>query len=400
MSRYALCLLAALALCSVTPMAQAPAAPQGGGARGGGGGRGPALVSPEVGADRTITFRYAAPNATKVTVADINNGSAPMTKDANGVWTATVGPLAPDIYTYDFNVDGAVALDPRNTNTKMGYGGFGAVSVVEVPGDGPQFYDVKNVPHGEVRILPYTSKSLDGLNREMWVYTPPDYNKGKNFPVLYLFHGAGDIESGWMMIGRANNILDNLIAEGKAKPMVIVMPLGHTIQSFYAGPAKSAALPPAAGRGAAGAAPSPVPLSAFAKDLLEDVIPLVEKTYKVSTKPDDRAIGGLSMGGGQTINIGFNRMDLFRFIVILSAGANNADQSYPAFFKDAAATNKQLKLLWVSAGKDDTAGPAAKSLDTTLTAKGITHKYVVTEGHHEWTVWRHNLNEFAPLLFR
>jgi enterochelin esterase family protein len=252
---------------------------------------------------------------------------------------------------------------------------------------------VKPVPHGEVRIRPYESKTL-GLSREMWVYTPPDYDKGKSYPVLYLFHGAGDIESGWALIGRANNILDNLIAEGKAKPMIIVMPLGHAIQSFYAGPAKSAPAAPSA------AGVTPAPLTLFAKDLLDDVIPLVEKTYKVSTKPDDRAIGGLSMGGGQTLNIGFTRPELFRYIVILSAGSQNADQAYPGFFKDAAATNKQLKLLWVSAGKDDTAGPAAKALDATLTAKGITHKYVVTEGRHELTVWRHNLNEFAPLLFK
>jgi enterochelin esterase-like enzyme len=238
----------------------------------------------------------------------------------------------------------------------------------------------------------------------MWVYTPPDYDKGKNYPVLYLFHGAGDIESGWALIGRANNILDNLIAEGKAKPMVVVMPLGHTITSFYAGPAKAALtdLAQTAGRGAGGpAAPvAPAVLTPFAKDLLEDVMPLVEKTYKVSTKPDDRAIGGLSMGVGQTLNIGFTRPELFRYIVILSAGSQNADQAYPGFFKDVAATNKQLKLLWVSAGKDDTAGPAAKALDATLTAKGVNHKYVVTEGRHEWTVWRHNLNEFAPLLFK
>ncbi len=225
------------------------------------------------------------------------------------MWTAKVGPVAPDIYTYAFNADGIVALDPRNTNIKMGYGNFGPVNVVEVPGDGPQFYDVKPVPHGEVRIRPYESKTL-GLSREMWVYTPPDYDKGKGYPVLYLFHGAGDIESGWALIGRANNILDNLIAEGKAKPMLIVMPLGHAIQSFYAGPAKSAPVtPPAAGV-------TPAPLTPFAKDLLDDVIPLVEKTYKVSTKPDDRAIGGLSMGGGQTINIGFTHPELFRYIVI------------------------------------------------------------------------------------
>jgi enterochelin esterase family protein len=389
MSRHALSILAALALCSVSPSAQAPT-----GQRGAGGGRGPAVISPEVGADRTITFRFLAPNAKEVTVTDDTEGKPhPMTKDANGVWSVKVGPANPDIYTYAFNADGIIALDPRNTNIKMGYGNFGPVNVVEVPGDGPQFYDVKPVPHGEVRIRPYESKTL-GLSREMWVYTPPDYDKGKSYPVLYLFHGAGDIESGWALIGRANNILDNLIAEGKAKPMIIVMPLGHAIQSFYAGPAKAAPAPPSA------AGVTPAPLTPFAKDLLDDVIPLVEKTYKVSTKPEDRAIGGLSMGGGQTLNIGFTRPELFRYIVILSAGSQNADQLYPGFFKDPAATNKQLKLLWVSAGKDDTAGPAAKALDATLTAKGITHKYVVTEGRHEWTVWRHNLNEFAPLLFK
>ena len=389
MSRTGLVLVASLAVVVAGASAQGPA-----GGRGGGRGRGPAVVSPEVGADRTITFRYLAPNAQQVTVTDDTEGKPhPMTKDASGVWSVTVGPVRPDIYTYAFNADGIVALDPRNTNIKMGYGNFGPVNVVEVPGDGPQFYDVRPVPHGEVRILPYESKTL-GLSREMWIYTPPGYDKGKSYPVLYLFHGAGDIESGWALIGRANNILDNLIADGKAKPMVVVMPLGHAIQSFYAGPTKAAA--PAA----APANATPAVLSPFAKDLLEDVMPLVEKTYKVSTRPDDRAIGGLSMGGGQTINIGFTHPELFRYIVILSAGSQNAEQAYPGFFKDPAAINKQLKLLWVSAGKDDTAGPAAKALDATLTAKGITHKYVVTEGRHEWTVWRHNLDEFAQLLFR
>ncbi len=389
MSRTGLALVASLAVVVAGASAQGPA-----GGRGGGRGRGPAVVSPEVGADRTITFRYLAPNAQQVTVTDDTEGKPhPMTKDASGVWSVTVGPVRPDIYTYAFNADGIVALDPRNTNIKMGYGNFGPVNVVEVPGDGPQFYDVRPVPHGEVRILPYESKTL-GLSREMWIYTPPGYDKGKSYPVLYLFHGAGDIESGWALIGRANNILDNLIADGKAKPMVVVMPLGHAIQSFYAGPTKAAA--PAA----APANATPAVLSPFAKDLLEDVMPLVEKTYKVSTRPDDRAIGGLSMGGGQTINIGFTHPELFRYIVILSAGSQNAEQAYPGFFKDPAAINKQLKLLWVSAGKDDTAGPAAKALDATLTAKGITHKYVVTEGRHEWTVWRHNLDEFAQLLFR
>jgi enterochelin esterase family protein len=155
----------------------------------------------------------------------------------------TIGPLAPDIYTYSFNVDGVVALDPRNVNTKYGYGNFGPVSIVQVPGDTPAFYDVKDVPHGEVRIKPYVSKTL-GVNRTVWVYTPPGYDRGNNFPVMYLLHGAGDIESGWTLIGRANNILDNLIAEGKARPMVVVMPLGHAIQSFWTGPAGPRRWPP------------------------------------------------------------------------------------------------------------------------------------------------------------
>src|SRR5262245_31100538 len=188
----------------------APSAPQGRGGRGG-----PPIVSPEVGADGKVTLRLLAPNAkTVVASGELDGQPHPMTKDDTGVWSVTVGPLAPDIYTYAFNVDGVTSLDPRNANTKYGYGSFGAVSVVQVPGDGPQFYDVKPVPHGDVRIVPYVSKSL-GLSRTVWVYTPPGYDRGKDFPVLYLLHGAGDIESGWTMIGRANNILDNAIAEGK-----------------------------------------------------------------------------------------------------------------------------------------------------------------------------------------
>jgi enterochelin esterase-like enzyme len=364
------------------------------------GGRGMAAASPEIKADRSVTFRYSAPNARQVTVSgELDGKSYPMTKDANGIWSVTVGPLPPDIYTYSFNVDGVVALDPRNANTKYGYSSFGAVSVVEVPGDGPQFYDVKAVPHGVVRIHPYESKSL-GVNRTAWIYTPPGYEQGKDYPVLYLIHGTGDIESGWTLIGRANNIMDNLIAEGKAKPMIIVMPLGHTIQSFWTGPAKNAVTAAGAGGGRGGAAGGQA-VGAFGRDLLEDLMPLVEKEYKVLTTPDGRAIAGLSMGGGLTMNVGFNRTELFRYIGIMSAGSQNADVTYPEFFKDPNATNKQLKVLWIACGKDDTlVGSSAVALDKLLTSKGITHTYLITEGRHEWTVWRHHLNEFAPLLFK
>jgi enterochelin esterase family protein len=387
-----------LGLSAATVWAQgAPPAGQG---RGGRGGRGPTVVSPEVSADGSVTLRLLAPNAQQVTASgELDGKPHPMTKGNDGIWSVTIGPLPPDIYTYGFNVDGLTVLDPRNTNTKMGYGGFGPVSTVEVPGDGPQFYDVKPVAHGQVRILPYVSKTL-GVARAVWIYTPPGYESGKNYPVLYLLHGAGDIESGWTLVGRANNILDNLLAEGKVKPMVVVMPLGHAIQSFYAGPAKSAA--PASTPGASAAGSGAGALSLFARDLLDDVKPLVEKTFKVSTRPDDRAIAGLSMGGGQTINIAFNKPELFRYVVLMSPAAGQGlEQAYASFLSNPSVPNKQFKLFWMAVGRDDNlVGNGDKAFDQVLTAKGINHSFKLTDGRHEWTVWRHYLNEVAPLLFK
>ena len=371
----------------------------------------PTVISPEISPDRTITLRYRAPNAREVTVAgELDGKPHPLTKDADGVWSVTIGPLAPDIYTYAFTVDGVRVLDPRNSNIKLGYGSFLAANVVQVPGDGPQFYDAKPVPHGEVRIRPYESRSM-GVARTLWVYTPPDYDKGKDYPVLYLLHGAGDVESGWVLIGRANLILDNLIAEKKAKPMVVVMPLGHLIQSFWTGPAK--ALPdPAQKAFATGGLDAALTalmsgdgkggLGLFGKDLIEDVLPLVEKSFKVSRKPEDRAIAGLSMGGGQTVNVAFNRPELFRYVAIMSPAVTaRADQIYAAFLGNAPEVNKRFKLFWVGVGKDDTlTGPGDHAFKDVLTRRGITHTFRVTEGRHEWTVWRHHLNEVAPLLFR
>jgi enterochelin esterase-like enzyme len=372
---------------------------------------GPPPVSPEVNADRTVTLRLRAPDAKQVVAAGELDGTPhPMTKGADGVWAVTIGPLRPDIYTYAFNVDGVSALDPRNSNTKYGYGSFGPVSVVQVPSDGPEFYDVKPVPHGEVRIVPYVSKSL-GVSRTVWVYTPPAYEQGKGFPVLYLLHGAGDIESGWTMIGRANNILDNAIAEKKARPMVVVMPLGHTIQSFWTGPAKSVADPVIALMGRASlddiiasmmSGDGKGGLSPFARDLVEDVMPMIERTYKVSRRADDRAIAGLSMGGGQSVNLAFAKPELFRYLVLMSpAASGRVDQFYPDVMKNPASLNKQLKLFWIGVGKDDTlTGPGDRDFVQTLQKYGVTHTFVETEGRHEWTVWRHYLNTVAPLLFK
>jgi enterochelin esterase-like enzyme len=370
-----------------------PATP--GATPGGGRGRGgaPAVVSPEVHADGRITLRYRAPNATQVTASgELDGKPHPLTKDAEGVWSVTVGPFPPDIYTYAFNVDGVVALDPRNANTKFGYGNFGAVSIVQVPGAGPQFYDVKDVPHGEVRIKPYVSKTL-GVGRTAWIYTPPGYDQGKDYPVMYLLHGAGDIESGWTMIGRANNIIDNAIADGRATPMVVVMPLGYATQSFWAGPARTSTSAAPAGPGA---------LSLVAQDLLNDLMPMVERDYKVSRSADRRAIAGLSMGGGQTMNIAFNRPELFRYVVAMSPAANGITATnYPEIFKDPSKVNSQFKLFWIPVGEDDTlTGPGDRKLSEAFKAAGVNHEFTLTPGRHEWTVWRHHLNDLMTKVFK
>ncbi|MCC7043695.1 MAG: esterase [Acidobacteria bacterium] len=370
----------------------------------------PGYVSPEVGPDGRVTFRYLAPSAREITVSgELGGKSYGMSKDAKGLWSVTTDPLPPDIYTYTFNIDGVTALDPTNANTKYGYSIFGAASIVQVPGNGPQFYDVKPVPHGAVRIQPYVSKTL-GVSRTVWIYTPPGYDTGKDYPVLYLLHGGGDIESGWTMIGRANNILDNLIAEGRARPMVVVMPLGHTIQSYWTGPAVTVPDPAMASAGgsldaiirAMMAGDGKGGLSPFGRDLVDDVMPMVESTLKVSRRPDNRAIAGLSMGGGQTINLAFNRPDIFRYVVLMSPAAGaGADDIYPGIFNEPGRVNAQFKLLWLGVGKDDMlTGPGDLAFAATLKARGINHTFEITEGRHEWTVWRRYLRDVAPLLFK
>jgi enterochelin esterase family protein len=352
-------------------------------------------VSPQVNADRTMTLRFRAPNAKEVSViGEIDGKPHPMTKGDDGVWTATIGPLAPDVYNYQFNVDGIVAMDPANPSVKLGFGAFPPANLVEIPGDGAQFYDAKPVPHGTVRVETYHSKTI-GAPRTLWIYTPPGYDRGNTrYPVFYLLHGSGNIDSSWMLTGRANLIMDNLIAEGKAKPMIIVNPLGYARQGIGLGPEAPAPAAPAGPGGAVGG-------GAFGKDLLEDVLPYVEKTFRTLPGADNRALGGLSMGGGQSAAIGFANPDVFHSLVIMSAGSGNAAETYPDFFNNAAATNKKIKLLWMGIGKDDAlVGAGAKALDEALTAKGIKHTFRLTDGRHEWVVWRHHLNEVAPLLFR
>jgi enterochelin esterase family protein len=377
------------------PATQAPAgqtpAP---GARGGGRG-GPQLVSPEVKADNTVTLRFRAPNAQQVTlIGELDGKTYPMTKDEAGVWSATIGPLAPDVYNYQFNVDGVIAMDPVNPAVKLGFGAFPPANMFEIPGD--EFDDARNVPHGAVRIETYHSKTL-GVPRTVWVYTPPGYESGSTrYPVFYLLHGSGNIESSWMLTGRANYILDNLIAEGKTKPMIIVNPLGYARQGVNLAPERpvAAAAPPAGPGGAVGG-------GLVGQDLLQDVIPFIEQKFRTLKDADNRALGGLSMGGGQTVAIGFANPDTFHSLVVMSAGGTNVEQNYPAFFKDPAATNKKLKLLWVGVGKDDKlVMTGTMALKESLTKAAIKHTFRETEGRHEWVVWRHHLREVAPLLFR
>jgi enterochelin esterase-like enzyme len=376
-------ILAGLIFLAVIGYAQAPANR---------GANEPALVSPDVHPDRTITFRLRAPDAKAVALTGKlagTNKQIPLTKGSDGVWSVTVGPVVPEIYGYRFDVDGVSQTDPSNPAMQMAYGNC----QVEVPaGDGLAFYDAKQVPHGAMRIETYYSTSIKAT-RDLWMYTPPGYDSSKDkYPVLYLLHGGGNEESSWMRSGRDNYIMDNLIVEGKAKPMIIVTPLGYARPGLNMGPENGA------GRGPIGKEQTAL----FQQDLLNDVMPYVEKNFRTLNDADHRAIGGLSMGGGQTIAIGFTHTNLFHSIVILSSGAENADQTYPEFFANPAATNKTLKYMFLGVGSEDpVAGAHAKLLEATLTAKGINHDYWVLPGAvHEWIVWRTGLYQAAPKLWR
>ena len=349
--------------------------------------RAPRLVTFEVSPDQTVTLRIKAAEAENVSLQMNDAGIVdplPMKKDTSGVWSITVGPLKPDIYWYQFIVDGVVTLDPLNPELKRGRE---ITNMIEVPGKQPMYFSMQNVPHGIVWIIAYNSR-VTGTTRTMYVYSPPGYNPKSDikYPVLYLLHGGGDTEEGWYEIGKANRIADNLLAEGKIKPMFIVMPLGHA--SFQ-------------GAEPGGFMQQQGP-NAFEQDFLTEIMPLVEKTFNVLTDRTGRAISGLSMGGGQTISIGFSNMDKFAYILPLSAASRNPDQN-PVLQKnlsDPARVNKDMKLLWIACGTEDGLFAPAKEFSDFLDKKGITHTFFETPGGHSWLVWRLCLNEFLPLLFK
>ncbi len=341
----------------------------------------PPVVSPEVHADRRVTFRLRAPQSKEVSVSGewAGGGKAiPMTKDASGLWSVTVGPIEPDLYGYGFTVDGVGMLDPSNTFMKPMRSN--RTSVLEVLADKPTMQDFQDVPHGAVHVHAYRSKAV-GAIRSLHVYTPPGYDKNPaaRFPVLYLFHGSGDNDATWTAVGRAHFILDNLIAQGKAKPMVVAMTDGHAAPNT----------PEARGRNT----------ELFSRDLMGDVMPLVEASYRVKNDRLNRAIVGLSMGGGQSLTVGLNHPELFAWVGGMSSAINAPEQTFATALGDAKATNAKYKLVWLGIGKDDFLLKANQQFDELLTAKGVKHTFKLTEGNHSWPVWRRYLVDFAPLLF-
>lgn len=353
--------------------------------------QGPQVTSPEVAASRHVTFRILAPKAETVLLAgsdipDLGQG-AQMKQDPNGVWEVTLGPIDPGAYRYNFNVDGVSVIDPRNPATSES--NANTWSLVYVPGS--DFMDTKQVPHGAVAKVTYWSTSL-GRFRRMHVYTPPGYESGQGtYPVFYLLHGAFDCDDSWTSVGRAGFILDNLIATGKAKPMVVVMPAGHTGPFTF-------------GRR--------LPIDEFTKDFIGDIMPHVEKNYRVHTDKARRAIAGLSMGGAQTLNIAIPYPGKFGYVGVFSsgifgiAGGMGGAPEGPSWEEqqkgilDGTELKKGLKLVWFATGRDDFLVQTSRTSVEMLKKHGLDVVYKETDGAHTWTNWRNYLNEFAPQLFR
>jgi enterochelin esterase-like enzyme len=374
-----------------------------------GGAQPPQFVSPEISTDRRITFRIFAPQAQTIRLAagDIPGvgQTTQLTKAENGVWEVTVGPLDSGAYRYNFNVDGVATIDPRNPS--ISESNNNVWSLVYVPGS--DLFDTKDVPHGAVAEVTYNSTAL-GRFRRMHVYTPPAYEAGRDrYPVFYLLHGAGDNDNAWSSVGRAGFILDNLIATRKARPMIVVMPAGHTSR----GPTS------AAGR---------TGTEEFVKDFVTDVMPYVEKHYRVLTDRANTAIAGLSMGGGHTLNVAIPRLERFAYIGVYSSGllgafpelgrggrGNAPTAATPppnppptaaeweklnAATLDNPALKKGVRLFWFATGKDDFLLETTRATVDLFKKHGFAPVFNETPGGHTWVNWRNYLAEFAPQLFQ
>lgn len=346
--------------------------------------------SPEVHDDQTVTFRLKAPEAQKV---ELNPGAIntalgkgreaiPFTKGEDGIWMLTIGPLPPDMYAYHLRVDGVQMADPNNT--QAAFTAMPPYSELIVHGDGPTYYDAKNVPHGNVTRHIYHSDVTQG-ERELYVYTPPGYDPKKKYPVLYLLGGSGELPSNWVYDGRANLIMDNLLAENKAKPMIIAIPNNQVIHRNHP-------------------QHSELTFDIFEKELRNHVIPLVDENYSTIQSPQGRAISGLSMGGRHSMFIGFRSLDLFANFGILSAGDTDAETSLSHFLNDPEVNNK-VDYLFVGQGTKEAESffnQRVQGLRVALTNHDIEHEYYVGgNGGHDWSTWRHLLYyRFLPNLWK
>ena len=351
--------------------------------------RPPWLDTPEVHSDNSVTFRFLAPNAQEVKLAREGAEPLAMQKDDKGVWTVNTAPLPPDYYGYSIQVDGVRSLDPYNHGlvpNLLSPGNF-----VHVPGPPSLPWELNDVPHGEVHRHFYRSEAAND-QRDFYVYTPPGYDPSakKTYPVLYLLHGYSDDASGWTAVGRANVILDNLIAQGKAKPMIVVMPLGYgTMEVIRVGWGGISNHPEVREES----------FRKFRDALLTEVMPKVESEYRVTTDRNSRAIAGLSMGGSESLRTGLNGLDKFAWIGAFSAGGmpDDFDKVFPGL---GAKANEQIRLLWIACGTEDRLITPNRNLREWLKTKGVQHVDIETPGMHTWMVWRRNLAEFAGLLFR
>ncbi len=337
------------------------------------------VISPEISSDRKVTFRLQAAKATEVSVnGQWPDGRAAMSKGTNNIWSVTVGPLPTGVWEYSFNVDGLTMVDPGNPAIKPMRSP--RTSILHIVGDSPQPYDFQDVPHGVVRQHTYRSKSLGRL-RELAVYTPPGYDQhtSRRYPTLYLQHGSGDNQATWVAHGKAHWIFDNLIAAKRATPMIVVMMDGHA---------------------ATGGGPDGIQnnTKAFERDLLEEVMPFVERSYRVKSGAANRGIVGLSMGGGQSLTIGLNHADKFAWVGGFSAGVPSKE-AVGTTLASAEATNRKLKLLWIACGEKDFLLQRNNEFIALLKEKNVRHEWRLTEGDHSWPVWRRYLADFAPMIF-
>lgn len=354
------------------------------------------LTSVRIGADRSVTFSVFAPHATEIRLGGTDVPEAARAgawkKDTTGVWTMTTPPLEPGAYRYVFMIDGVSTIDPKNPSTSES--NMNTWSLVHVPG--AAFMDVQDVPHGTVSVVTYYSKTL-GCFRRMHVYTPPGYESGTGvYPVFYLLHGAFDCDASWSSVGRAGVILDNLIAEKKAVPMVVVMPAGHTgsFPDFSAVPQTDRSRDP------------------FVDDFLTEIKPYTESHYRISADRAHRAIAGLSMGGAQTLNIAIPHLEDYSAIGVFSSGIfelrnfSNAQKTMPSWearnasVLDNAGLKKGLNCVWVATGKEDFLLAISRASVDLLKKHGFDVQYQETSGAHTWDNWRKYLCDFAPLLFR